>query len=364
MYWDYAATTKPKSEVINAMKPYFQYKWFNPSSIYEPALEGRRDIEKVREQVAKFINAEPDEIYFTSGGSESNSWVFNGFYKQCEWGQICTTVIEHHSIQEAVKWLNKCYYEFEPIDGFGRVRPIFLPNDDFVSIQMANNEIGTIQDIKKLVQAAKAENPNVLFHTDAVQAFGKIPIDVKDLDVDYLSASGHKIGTPKGIGFLYMRKGKELPPIIYGSQERGFRGGTENVPYIIGFGKAIDLVNFNDNNKLKSLYEYAKQKLEPIASFNGDPQNRLWNVMSATIKEDINGDMLLGLLHGKHQYVSAGSACNAHSPEPSYVLKAIGLSDEEARRTIRISFYETMHNDEIDWLVKDIKDCIDFLKMI
>jgi cysteine desulfurase len=363
MYWDYTATTKPKDAVITAMMPYLQRQWLNPSSIYESAKEVKREIEKVREKVARFINADPDEIYFTSGGSESNSWVFNGFYKMCEWGQICTTKIEHHSIQDAIKWLNKCYYEFEPVDKLGRVRPVFLPNDDFISIQMANNEIGTVQDIKKLVQEARAENPKVLFHTDAVQAFGKIPIDVKDLDVDYLSASGHKIGTPKGIGFLYMRRGKELAPMIYGTQERGYRGGTENVPYIIGLGRAVDIIDYN-NDKLKSTYEYAHTKLQNIASFNGDPQNRLWGIMSATIKANIDGDMLLNMLHERGQMVSAGSACNAYNAEPSQVLKAIGLTDEEAKKTIRISFSESINTDEIDWLVKDINECIDFLKMM
>lgn len=363
MYWDYAATTRPKTDVVDAMMPYFKTQWLNPSSIYEPAREVKRDIENVRAKIAQFINAEPEEIYFTSGGSESNSWVFNGFSRIREWGQICTTQLEHHSIQDAIKVLNKCYYEFEPVDKYGRVHPIFLPNDDFISIQMANNEIGTIQNIKKLVQDARSENPNVLFHTDAVQAFGKIPIDVKDLDVDYLSASGHKIGTPKGIGFLYMRKRKELPPMIYGTQERGYRGGTENVPYIIGLGKALDLVNLYDY-ELKCKYEYAKKQFESIATFNGDPENRLWGIMSVTIKEDIDGDMLLHLLQERGQLVSAGSACNAYSPEPSPVLKAIGLTDEEAKKTIRISFNNLVKDDEIDWLVKDIKDCIDFLKMI
>lgn len=361
MYWDSAATTEINKDVRLAMLPYIYVRWENPSAIYEPAMRIRRDIEEAREKVAAFINADPDEIYFTSGGSESNSWVFNGYYRDHEWGQIATTKIEHHSIQSAVTYLNKFYYEFMPVDEQGHVKDVFLPNDDLVSIQMANNEIGTIQDIAGLVQRARAENPNVLFHTDAVQAFGKIPIDVKALDVDYLSASGHKIGTPKGVGILYMKKGKELPPMIYGSQERGYRGGTENVPYIIGLGKATELIDFSKRDKLKELYLYAESKLEPIANFNGDPENRLWNIMSITIKKPIDGNWLIGMLHEKEQYVSAGSACNAHNPEPSETLLAIGLSEEEARRTIRISFPDNATKEDVDILVNDIKESVDFL---
>lgn len=358
MYWDSAATTKPKQEVIDAMMPYFTEKWYNPSAAYEVAREVRRDVENARKIVASSINADPDEIFFTSGGSESNNWALSSY----GWAPPLTSSIEHHSINE----FEKCGWKVQ-VDRTGKID---LKNYEAhlncgikqpVSIQMANNEIGTIQDIKTL--AEMAHDHGMIFHTDAVQAYGKIPIDVKELGVDLLSASGHKIGAPKGIGFLYIKKGIEVSPWIIGSQEKGLRGGTENVPYIMGLAKAAELINV-DQWAAEMFYEYLEDHCRDFAIMNGHPYDRLFNIASLTIKEDIDGQQLLGLLHDQGHYVSAGSACNAYSNEPSHVLKAIGLSDDEATRTIRISFGEDTNKEAIEELINAIRQNVEILKMM
>ena len=360
MYWDSAATTPVKLEVLDAMLPYFTDKFFNPSSIYEPAREVRRDIEKARAIVAESINADPEEIYFTSGGSEANNWAI----MCCGWHPPIISTIEHHSLMKAAQ-----YYSPIEVDPYGRIvitdfeqKVHEIPKTEPVSIQMVNNEIGTIQDIKRLVEIAHEKK--LLFHTDAVQAYGKIPIDVKKLDVDMLSASGHKIGAPKGIGFLYVKKGVKIQPWIEGSQERGLRGGTENVPYIMGLAKAVELIDYNEQIKFQELYDYAVNQALAFANINGYSLKRIYNILSLTIKAKIDGKQLIGLLHDRGQYVSAGSACNSYSNEPSHVLKAIGLTDSEATRTIRISFFEGMTKEDIDTLFKDIRECIETLKLL
>lgn len=365
MYWDNAATTKPKQEVIDAMMPYFTEKWYNPSSVYEVAREVRRNVEHAREIVASSINAEPEEIYFTSGGSEANNWILEHY----GYLPMRRSTIEHSSIAEMTSWVGEI-----PVDETGKIDveefKKQVANDWFsnvTSIQLANNEIGTIQDVKTLV--ALAHENNVKIHTDAVQAYGKIPIDVKDLDVDFLSASGHKIGAPKGIGFAYVKSGLEenMTPFIAGTQERGFRGGTENVPYIIGLATAVELMqNGLDTRQdyYKEFYNYLAEKVASFATLNGHPTDRLYNIVSLTINEAIDGQQLLGLLHDQGHYVSAGSACNAYSNEPSHVLKAIGLSDEAATRTIRISFGDDVNKNDIDELVNVIRQNVEILKMM
>ena len=360
MYWDTAATTPVKPEVLEAMMPYFTDKWYNPSAIYEPAREIRRDIDNARKVIAKSINANPDEIYFTSGGSESNSWVVNSDY----WFFI-TSPIEHHSIDSSVHRGGKTLItDVNGIISYAKQPEPEYASNSIVSVIMANNEIGTIQNIKEL--AKYAHEQNLLFHTDAVQAYGKIPIDVKELDVDALSVSGHKIGAPKGIGFLYIKNNvKDLfVPMIYGSQERDRRGGTENVPYIMGLAKAVELIDYSKQDYFKEIYEYAVEECQDFATVNGHPTQRLYNILSLTIKEPIDGQQLIGLLHDQGEYVSAGSACNAYSPEPSHVLKAIGLSDEEASRTIRISFPDNVDKGDINRLFENIRQNVQILKMM
>lgn len=360
MYWDYAATTPVLPEVFEAMKPYLTDKWYNPSTIYEPGMQIRRDVEKAREVVAKSINADPEEIYFTSGGSEANSWMLNIYEKNHQW--VLTSNIEHSSIMHS---RINCLLEISKVNNKGILNPDWAINEmedvGTVSVQLANNEIGIIQPINMI--AALAHANGWLMHTDAVQAFGKIPIDVKKLKIDMLSASGHKIGGPKGIGFLYINKKVHANSMIYGSQEMHLRGGTENVAGIIGLAKAVELIDYKQQDKCRELFMYASSLVKDIGWINGpDKENRLYNILNITIDTPIDGNMLLGMLHDRGQYVSAGSACQAYSPEPSHVLKAIGLSDEEAMRSLRISFSGNESKKDIDKLFKDIKECILFLK--
>ena len=371
MYWDMAATTPVKPEVLIAMMPYFIDRWYNPSAIYEPAREIRRDIEQARSIVAESINAEPEEIFFTSGGSEANIWALNGFRK------YIVSNLEHHSIESYMQLLSTCQVDRNSSvrvvsnDRLGRIVLINLiqlaltqENPDIVSIQMANNEIGTIQDIKGLAEIV--HESGALFHTDAVQAFGKILIDVKDLGVDMMSVSGHKIGAPKGIGFLYISNkiNKGISPLITGSQEFGLRGGTENVPYIIGLAKAVELIDLTEQKCFKELYDYAVESAKDFATPNGHPEKRLYNILSLTMKDQIDGRILIGLLHDQGHYVSAGSACNSHSNKPSSVLKAIGLSEDEATRTIRISFSEKTTKKDVDDLFTAIRQDLELVKMM
>ena len=358
MYWDYAATTPVKPEVFEAMKPYLTDKWYNPSTIYEPGMQVRRDIEAAREIVAKSINADPEEIYFTSGGSEANSWVLNMYGINSGW--VLTSNIEHPSIAHSGKNL-----ELSKVNNKGVLIPNWVVDEmedvGLVSVQMANNELGTIQPVSMISRLSHANHWS--FHTDAVQAYGKIPIDVKEMKIDMLSASGHKIGGPKGIGFLYVNK-RVLPvPMIYGSQETHMRGGTENVAGIMGLAKAVELIDYSEQDKCRELFKRAYDLARDVGKVNGQEMyGRLYNIINITIDAPIDGNMLLGMLHDKGQYVSAGSACQAYSPEPSHVLKAIGLSDEEAMRSIRISFSGNERLEDVDRLFEDIKECIQFLK--
>ncbi len=361
MYWDTAATTPVKPEVLKAMMPYFTDKWYNPSAIYEPAREIRRDVERAREIIAKSINAKPEEIFFTSGGSEGNSWVVSNDYDV----MVATSCLEHHSIDVGVRDSSKTLYndQFGVISYASWLDDVYL-DSAIIAVIMANNEIGTVQDIKTLVKYA--HDRQIFFHTDAVQAYGKIPIDVKELGVDSLSVSGHKIGAPKGIGFIYIKEDSQeyLSPLIYGSQERNMRGGTENVPYIMGLAKAVELIDYSKQNYFKEVYEYAVEHCQDFATVNGHPTQRLYNILSLTIKEPIDGQQLIGLLHDQGEYVSAGSACNSYNSEPSHVLKAIGLSDEEAARTIRISFPDEVDKGDINRLFDNIRQNINILKMM
>jgi len=363
MYWDYAATTPVKPEVVEAMMPYLKENWYNPSAAYEPAMQVRRDVEAARARIAQEINADPDEIYFTSSGSEANSWVLQSFGSR---NIVITSTIEHHSIEQ---YKNQKYLTKVPVDDCGLLDLDLLHQSVqqplgvgiLASVQMANNEIGAIQNYETIASIVHINNG--FFHTDAVQAFGKIPVDVKKMGIDMLSASGHKIGAPKGIGFLYVRRGIPFSPMILGSQELGMRGGTENVPYIIGMAKAVDLIDYTVQERLKEKYEYMVGKALKFATMNKAPAgHQLYNILSMTIDAEVDGNMLLGMLHDRGQFVSAGSACMAHNPEPSHVLKAIGLTDEEASRTLRISLSDNVTYEDIDKLLADIQDCIEFLK--
>ena len=388
IYLDEAATTKPKKEVIEAMLPYFTEMWENPSALYKPAVDIKKKIEEARETVAKFIGAKRNEIFFTSSGSESNCWAIQGFVKECEiegkYPIIITSVIEHKSILDCVEDTTALFIDVDD-KGFVNVDELEeilkkistynklnnIEDKVLVSIQFANNEIGTVQHIKKI--ADLVHRYNGVFHTDAVQAFGHLPIDVEKFNIDLLSASGHKISTPKGIGFLYKKTGIDIKPIIYGSQMDGMRGGTENVPYIIGMAKAIEICGL-DLYKIKIMNEIRDVvvnlfKSEFNCKLNGDSSNRLPNNINITFPQNVTGEALLYMLDMSNIYISTGSACNSHSIKPSYVLKSIGLSNEEAMKTIRITLpdidnYTVEEYEElIDKFIDEIRKAVKLIEM-
>lgn len=368
IYLDSAATTKPKQEVIETIISCMNNDWYNPSSLYNPSKHAKKIIEESRKKVANFIRAKPEEIYFTSSGSESNCWAIQGFIHYWK-GQgkepvIITSTIEHKSIISCVKSLTEKVY-FVSVSRKGTVNIKLLENilktitDNekvLVSIQYANNECGTIQDIESFVKLVHSYNG--IFHTDAVQAFGHIDINLRKINVDMLSASGHKIGMVKGIGMLYIKNGIKISPIIYGSQEQGLRGGTENTPYIAGFAEAVKIAEKDIllKNKIEALRNYFTRKLVSIGcKVNGTMKNRLPNNINITFPQNITGEAMIYLLDMCDIYISAGSACNSESNEPSHVLKAMGLSDEEATRTIRISLPYDITREEIDKALIEIQ---------
>lgn len=377
IYLDSAATTQPKQRVIDAMMPYINMKWHNPSALYSKAQMIKDDINAARKKVADYINADASEIYFTSSGSESNCWAIQGFVNRCvARGKnpcVITSVIEHKSVIECVDNLNNVDVHYIGVDKEGFVNIAHLRNMLFhakyicdeevlVSIQFANNEIGTIQHIKEI--AAEVHRFGGVFHTDAVQAFGHIPIDVQELDIDMMTASGHKIGTPKGVGFLYKKSSIEINPLIYGSQMDGMRGGTENVPYIIGMAKAVELVNRDTEYQLRLTIlrnNFIAQLKALGCSINGSIEERLPNNISVTFSQDVTGEAMVYGLDTSGIYLGTGSACNSSSMKTSHVLKAIGLSDEDAYKTIRITLPDNITMDEIDETVQEITKQIQLL---
>lgn len=381
--FDNAATTPVNSQVLASMLPYFQDRFYNPSGLYSDATRIRRDVNDARKTIADFVNADSSEIYFTSGGSESNCWAIQGFAKAH--ADVPTIVIksavEHHSINaccEAEDKLHNIIAETIPVDSKGSVDITALENKIvswqdqtqntlpiLVTVQLANNEIGTIQNIKTIAQIVHWHG--AYLHCDATQAFGHIPINVKYLDIDMMTVSGHKIQAPKGIGFLYIKNGIEIKPLIYGTQENGMRGGTENVPYIIGFAEAVRLcrvkMQTNYTNQLQ-VRNYLWQRLrdEFGCTLNGSDTNRLANNVNVTFPQNITGEALIYMLDTAGYNVSAGSACNSQTNQPSHVLKAIGLADRDIMRTLRITLPDTANNklyfEDIDKFIDEIKKCL------
>lgn len=360
IYLDNAATTPIKEEVLNAMMPYLKEDFGNASSVYALGQASRKAIEHAREQIAAVINAQPEEIYFTSGGTESNNWALNDMVS-------LVSDIEHPSI------LKRAYGETLPVDEHGFVNLVRLRNAlgldwDVVSIQFANNEIGTIQPVQEIGRLCKQYD--VYFHTDAVQAFGKVPIDVQAMHIDMLSASGHKFGAPKGVGFLYVRKGTRIKSFMRGGhQEKGLRAGTENVAGIVGMGVAAELANktmANRASKERTIRALMIKRLEeeiPNVHDNGPlgEKDYLPGIINLTI-DGVDGESLVMMLDTMGICISAGSACNSESIEPSHVLKAIGLTDEQAHSTIRISLSDTTRVQEAHYTVDAIKRCVERLR--
>lgn len=384
-YLDMASTTPVKPEVIDAMMPYLTEKWQNPSSLYSDGTYAKIAIDNARKTVADFIGAKPNEIYFTSGGSESNCWAIQGFVNSRLAKQrlpfIITTTIEHKSILECVEnqnmtvvhYLNVDENGFIDIDELNDVIGYLLSNgadasDILVSIQYANNEIGTVQDIISIADTVHMYG--CVFHTDAVQAFAYERHDQMNVDflgIDMMSASAHKIGACKGTGFLYIRDGIEIKPLIYGSQMDGMRGGTENVAGIVGMAKAVELIkNDYDSERFLSMNrDYFINKLIAIGcKLNGPSDNRLANNINVVLPYGINGETLLYSLDVDDIQIGTGSACNSRSIESSHVLKAIGLSDRDAECSIRITIPYNIIMDEIDDIVGYIDKSIKVLKSI
>lgn len=363
IYLDNAATTKPKQEVCRAIADALENEWYNPSSLYCPAIDVRKAVDKARKTVALSVGASPDEICFTSSGSESNNLAIQGFHKAHPNGYIITTCIEHKSIIECVKQFSGNVF-YIPVDERCEIDILYLDNllcqlnseiPMFVSIQYANNETGTIQNMNLISKIV--HKYNAILHTDAVQAYAHHHINVKKLGIDMMSVSGHKFGCPKGIGFLYIKDNVCIRPLIYGSQENGIRGGTENVPYIIGLAKAVDLKNIKQTEEIR---EYFETRLKEIGCRINceNAEMRIESIISCTLPEGIIGELFIYMLAFDKIYVSAGSACNSHSNKPSYVLSAIGLTEDEIQRTIRISFDDELTNNNIDMVIDMMQKCI------
>jgi cysteine desulfurase len=375
IYMDYAATTYVKPEVLEEMLPYFTEHFGNPSSIYSLSRETRKAIDTARDRVAKAVNAETNEIYFTGGGSEADNWALKGvaFANLNKGNHIITTKIEHHAILHACEYLEKHGFEvtYLPVDqdGFIKVEDLEAAITDktiLVSIMFANNEIGTIQPIKEIGKLCREKK--VLFHTDAVQAVGNLQIDVKEMNIDLLSMAAHKIYGPKGTGALYIRKGVKLDNLVHGGgQERARRAGTENVAGIVGFGKAIELAVANMEEHTKRLLTLRNRLIEgllkvPYSRLNGPAsENRLSGNANICFRF-IEGEAILLLLDHMGICASSGSACTSGSLDPSHVLLAIGLPHEIAHGSLRLSLGDGNTEEEVDYVIETVEKVVKRLR--
>jgi cysteine desulfurase len=379
VYLDYSATTPVKEEVLKEMLPYFTEHFGNASSLYSIGLQAKDAIEKARGQVAHLIGADPGEIYFTGGGSESDNWTLFGVAEKLKnkGKHIITTKIEHHAILHSAEFLEKQGYEvtYLDVDKEGFVYPEQLEEairDDtiLVSIMFVNNEIGTVEPIKEL--AAAAHRHGVLFHTDAVQAIGNVPIDVRDLDVDFLSMSSHKIYGPKGEGGMFIRKGVQIPSFIHGgAQERGKRAGTENIAGIVGFGAAAELAEKNLEHHRRHCSELRDYLIDQITAripdtfVNGPADHSRRHPGNANITfARIEGESILILLDSMGIAVSTGSACSSKSLEPSHVLSALGVNAEMIHGTIRFTVGDFTTKEDIDYVVECVEKVVSRLREI
>jgi len=376
-YFDYNATTPTDPRVVEAMTPYFYNKFHNPSSFYRGAGEANGAIESARETVAKLINAEPREIFFTSGGTESDNLALSGtIHKLRDKGNhIITTAIEHPAILKTCEYYSKYGFEvtYLPVDPNGfinldQLKASIKDTTIFVSVMHANNEIGSIQSLKEIADIVHEKG--IIFHTDAVQSTGKIPVDVKNLDIDMLSFSSHKIYGPKGMGVLYKRRNLKIEPmIIGGGHERGLRGGTENVPGIIGLGKAAELAMAemaDEEAKLRPIRDMLQKRILeiiPETFVNGNAEPRLYNTLNVSIKY-VEGEGILAMLDGDGFALSSGSACSSKSLDPSHVLLAIGLKHEDAHGSLRISLGKFNTEEDASDLLKSLPPIIERLRMI
>lgn len=375
IYLDNAATTKTAPEVLEAMLPYFTEYYGNPSSVYSFASRNKDEITKQRDIIADALGAKGNEIYFTAGGSESDNWALKATAEayRDKGNHIITTKIEHHAILHTAEYLEKNGFEITYLDvdengvvDLEKLKAAIRPETILISVMFANNEIGTIEPIKEI--GAIAKEHGILFHTDAVQAFGQLPINVDECQIDMLSASGHKLNGPKGIGFLYIRKGVKIRSFVHGgAQERRRRAGTENVPGIIGLGAAVKraVTTMSERTaKERELRDYMIGRIEkeiPYAKLNGHRTDRLPNNLNFSFRF-VEGESLLIMLDMKGICASSGSACTSGSLDPSHVLLAIGLPHEIAHGSLRLTLSEETTKEEIDYVVDSLKEIVDKLR--
>ena len=376
IYLDNAATTKTAPEVVDAMLPYFTELYGNPSSVYDFAGKTKEAVIESRQKIADAIGAKKEEIYFTAGGSEADNWALKAAFEayKTKGNHIITTKIEHHAILHTCQYLEKergAKVTYLDVDENGRIQPEELeraitPETILISVMFANNEIGTVEPIKEIGMIAKEHG--ILFHTDAVQAFCQMPINVDELGIDMLSSSAHKINGPKGIGFLYIRKGVKIRSFIHGgAQERKRRAGTENVPGIVGYGKAAEraLSTMKERTEKETeLRDYMIARIEkeiPYVRVNGHREMRLPNNVNVSF-QFIEGESLLLMLDNYGICASSGSACTSGSLDPSHVLLAIGLPHEIAHGSLRMTLSEETTKEDIDFTVERLKEIVQNLR--
>ena len=375
IYLDNAATTKVADSVVDAMLPYFKEYYGNASSIYQLGAKSKEALDESREYIAGTLGAKTNEIYFTAGGSESDNWAIkataDAYARKGK--HIITSAIEHHAVLHTCEYLEKHGYEvtYVGVDENGvikldELKAAIRPDTILISVMFANNEIGTIQPIKEIGEIAKEHD--ILFHTDAVQAYAQVPINVDEMHIDMLSASGHKLNGPKGIGFLYIRKGIKIRSFVHGGQqERGRRAGTENIPGIVGLAAAAKRSFSMLEEKMKKeieLRDYLISRIEaeiPYCRLNGDRKKRLPNNVNFSF-QFIEGEYMLILLGSKGIAASSGSACTSGSLDPSHVLLAIGLPHEIAHGSLRLTMSEENTKEEMDYVVEQLTAILERLR--
>jgi len=376
VYLDYAATTPVKKEVLEEMLPYFSEKYGNPSSTYKMGESVKTDLSRARRKVATLIGAGPGEIYFTSGGTEADNWAVIGTARaqKAKGNHLITTKIEHHALLHTCHYLEKEGFKVTYLDVNSKglisltdLENAITDNTILISIMYANNEIGTIQPVKEIGEIAKKHG--ILFHTDAVQAVGNLPINVNELNVDMLSMSAHKIYGPKGVGALYIKKGIEISNFINGgAQENGKRAGTENVPGIIGFGKATELANANLEEHIKKnseLRDYFMKEIInkiPDVDINGDVEHRLPGNINLVFNR-ASGAALRLYMNNKGIAASSGAACSANSTDPSHVLQALGLPPQKVSSSLRFTIGDFTTKEDLDYVVEQMVEIVSKIRL-